>query len=448
MNSRAFFKVRHDHRFPSVGLLGKRLLMAIFLLTGGLSAKAQVSLDDCKAMARQNYPAIRQYGLIEKSRDYNVSNAAKAWLPGVSVSAVGAGFTDLFDGSQLPAAANLGMDNYLVNGSVTVNQKIYDGGQIAVKKKLLTQQAEVDKRQLDVTMYDINARVEQLFFGVLLLDEQIKQNLLLQKDLDISHKTVESMMKGGIANQSDMDAVQVEEVKARQTEGSLRTSRMSYLTMLSTFIGKKLPENTELQRPVMATKGDGAENLRPELTYYDAQLKLLDLQKDRLNANLRPTLSAFGLGAIHNKVIDYLHPGMLAGGLTLSWNIGALYTRKNDLKQLDVQRAQIEANRETFLFNNRLDKENTNGQIENLRKLIAQDDEIVRLRQSIRSKSEKKVRLGTETVNEMLRDINAVSEASQQKAIHEVQLLQEIYRLENIKGSPTPDSPLLKKESK
>ncbi|MGI6223390.1 MAG: TolC family protein [Prevotella sp.] len=393
------------------------------------SVSAQISLEECKSMARENYPAIKQYGLIERSRDYNLSNVAKGWLPSVSVSAVGAGFTDVLDANKLPAAASLDMDNYLVNGSLTVNQKIYDGGRTANQKKMLSQQAEVDKRQLDVTMYDINARVEQLYFGVLLLDEQIRQNLLLQEDLGISRKTVESMMKGGIANQSDLDAVSVEQVKAQQNEGSLRTSRKSYLTMLGTFIGKELPDNTDLKRPLDSDETMIGERKRPELHYFDAQLKLLDLQKEKLNANLRPTLSAFGFGAIHNRLIDNIHPGMLAGGLTLSWNIGALYTRKNDLHQIDVQREQIEANRETFLFNNRLDKENTNGQIENLKKLIAQDDEIVRLRQSIRSKSEKKVQLGTETVNEMLRDINAVSEASQQKAIHEVQLLQERYRL-------------------
>lgn len=434
MSNRAFFRIRRGHCFAPAGFLGRRLLAAFLLLSGCLSVSAQVSLEDCKAMARQNYPAIKQYGLIEKSRDYDVSNAAKAWLPGVSVSAVGAGFTDVIDGSQLPSGASLGLDNYLTNASVTLQQKIYDGGQIAVKKKMLAQQAEVDKRQLDVTMYDINARVEQLYFGVLLLDEQIRQNLLLQKDLGISHNTVTSMMEGGIANQSDLDAVQVEEVKARQTEASLRTSRKSYLTMLSSFIGKKLPEGTQLQRPAMTSDADGEDLQRPELTYYDAQLKLLDLQKDQLNAQLRPKLSAFALGALHNKLSDYIHPGMLAGGLTLSWNIGALYTRKNDLKKIGVQRAQVEASRETFLFNNRLERENSDGQIESLKKLIEQDDEIVRLRQSIRSKSEKKVRLGTETVNEMLRDINAVSEAQQQKAIHEVQLLQQIYNLRTLRG--------------
>jgi hypothetical protein len=48
--------------------------------------------------------------------------------------------------------------------------------------------------------------------------------------------------------------------------------------------------------------------------------------------------------------------------------------------------------------------------------------------------SEKKVQLGTESVNEMLRDINAVSEARQQQALHQIQLIKEIYAQKTNKG--------------
>ena len=120
---------------------------------------------------------------------------------------------------------------------------------------------------------------------------------------------------------------------------------------------------------------------------------------------------------------------MLAGGLTLSWNIGALYTRKNDLRKRDVERQQVESERATFLFNNRLEVESTEGNIAMLKKQLVRDDEIVRLREQIRDKSEKKVRLGTESVNEMLRDINVVSKARQQRSTHEIQLIEALYAL-------------------
>ena len=137
------------------------------------------------------------------------------------------------------------------------------------------------------------------------------------------------------------------------------------------------------------------------------------------------------MGVYHTKVTSLIHNGMLVGGLTLSWNIGALYTRKNDLQKLMVQQQQIESERATFLFNNHLEVETAEGNIAMLKKQLLRDDEIVRLREQIRGKSEKKVRLGTESINEMLRDINAVSKARQQRSTHEIQLLAALYALKN-----------------
>lgn len=415
------------------------ILFVLLIAFSSMRAIAQsLTIDECVEKAQANYPAVKQYKLIEQSRNYSMANATKGWLPQIGVSAGAYGFTDIID-NDLLNMMGVDMENYLLNGSVTLSQNIYDGGQISTSKRITQAQAEVERRQLDVTMYEIDEKVQQIFFGILMIDEQIEQNRLLQEDLSISYNSVESMMKGGIANQSDLDAIKVEQVKARQQLGSLQSSRKAYVRMLGIFIGEPLDERCTLQTPSpsMTTIRFWSEDLilRPELTYYSAQERLLDEQRKRLNSDLRPTLSAFATGMIHNSVTDMINNGILVGGLSLSWNIGALYTRKNDIQKLNLQRLTIASNRETFLFNNRLQNEDSNGAIENLKTQIEQDDEIVSLRESIRSKSEKKVESGTESVNEMLRDINAVSQARQQKALHEIQLTKEIYNLNHIRGT-------------
>lgn len=241
------------------------------------------------------------------------------------------------------------------------------------------------------------------------------------------------MIKGGIANQSDLDAILVEKVKANQQKESLTSSRKAYLRMLGVFVGKNLGENETLDKPsgLEQTHGHWGIN-RPELSLYASQNQLLDVQRKQLDTRLRPTVSLFGMGMFHTKMSDMVNNGLLAGGVSVSWNIGALYTRKNDIKKLEIQRQMNDSQREIFLFNNRLQNEETEGAIASLRKQLVQDDEIVRLRESIRSKSDKKVQLGTESVNELVRDINAVSLARTQKAQHEIQLLKEIYQQKNI----------------
>lgn len=388
-----------------------------------------LTLDECQKMAHDNYPAIKQYGMVETLRDYTVSNAAKGWLPQVNVQAGAYAFTDIINANYQMEQMGFDMKNYLASGIVSVKQNIYDGGQIAAGKEVAKAQAEVQKRQLDVTMHDINERVEQLFFGILTLDEQLRQNSILQSDLGVSSNTVKSMMKNGLANQSDQDAISVELMKAEQQADALNASRKAYLKMLGVFIGKPLSEKAQVEKPDMtlpAAKDSWGLN-RPELSFYASQNQLLDTQRKQLDTRLRPTLGFLGMGLLHTKASDIVHNGTWLGGISISWNIGALYTRKNDIRKIEVQRQRNDNQKETFLYNNRLQNEDADGHIQSLKMQLAKDAQIVTLREKIRQTNEKKVSLGTETVNELVRSINAVSMAKQQQSLHELQLLQAIY---------------------
>lgn len=428
--------------------MNRHLLLAM-VLSASLSTQA-ITLKESLQMAHDNYPAIRQYQLIEQTRDFTLENASKGWLPQVSTSAGAYAFTDPIKSNEQIARMGIDFKNYMANASVTIRQNLYDGGEIAAQKEVASAQSEVQKHQLHVSMYGINERVQQIYFSILLLDEQIVLNELHQKDLSTSEKNIRSLIKGGIANQSDLDAILVECLKLKQQKDAIVVSRQAYLQMLGVFIGKELMVSEKLEKPSMesnvlrtpeGTTSDSSSSLflaknwginRPELQYYDSQNLLIDARRKQLDTRLRPTLSLFGMGMLHSKVSDMINYGMLAGGISLSWNIGALYTRKNDIRKLEVQRQMNDIQREVFLFNNRLQNEQEYGIIASLRKQIAQDTEIISLRESIRSKSDRKVQLGTESVNELVRDINAVNLAKTQKAMHEIQLLQEIYKLKYI----------------
>ncbi len=387
-----------------------------------------LSLTEARRMAHDNYPAICQYQLIAQSRDYTLANVAKAWLPQVSVSAGAYGFTDVLKESPLTRQAGIDVKNYLANGTVSLTQSVYDGGKTAAQRRVAAAQSEVQARELDVSVYAVNERVDQLFFGLLLLNEQLKQNELLQNDLSTSEQTVRSMMQGGVAHQVDLDVVLVEQLRARQQREALAAMQTSYRRMLSVFVGTDLAADEPLEKPANAASSATWGERRPEISFYNSQNALLTAQRKQLDARLRPTVSLFGAGTAHTRVSSLLQNAMLFGGVTLSWNIGALYTRKSDLRKLDVLQAQNEAQRATFLFHNRLQNEEVSGAVASLRKQLAHDDEIVRLREEIRRLGDSRVQLGTESVNDLVRDINAVSMARAQKAQHEIELLKEIYR--------------------
>jgi len=414
----------------------KRLLILIgFLVAVSACCMAQLTLQDCRAKAHDNYPMIRQYKLIEQSRDFSVENASKGNLPQLSLSGKASYQSDV---TKIPIkiqgydVESMSRDQY--NVLMELTQNLYDGGVIASQKNIAKANADVSRGQLDVSMYDINSRIDELFFGILLLDEQLKQNRLLQEDLSVSRKNIEGMMRNGMANQTDVDAIHVEQLNTKQQESSLLTSRKSYLMLLGIFIGENLGDSTTLIRPD-SEMPQTTENLRPELQLYNAQSNLLDEQSKALDTRLRPKFSLFAQGAYGRPGLNMLKreftPYYILGA-RLTWNFGSLYTRKNDKRLIEVSRQQIESNRETFLFNTHLQTVSESQAITDLRQKLQSDDEIVALRSNIRSKAERKIENGTLTVNEMVRQINAESEAKQAKAIHEIMLLKEIYKLKNI----------------
>lgn len=388
---------------------------------------AQLSLQDCRQKAHDNYPMIKQYQLVAQTQEFNIENAAKGFLPQISVTGLAAYHTNMLKNS-LPA---VDVKSTLYGGMVEVSQNVYDGGAVASRKRLSAANANVNMEELNVSMYDINNRVDQLFFSVLLLDEQIKQNELLQWDLALSRKSVEGMMKNGIANQSDVDAIHVEQLDARQRGKSLSLQRKYYLYMLGIFINEELGEKVTLVKP-SAEVPVNMEVKRPELQQFESLSSLLKERDKALDVNLRPKLGLFATGMTGNAGLDMLHKQALMAGVKVSWNIGALYTRKNDKRLIEMDRQQVASNRETFLFNIRLQTTDEWMAVNDIKEKMKTDDEIIVLRTNIRSKAERKVENGTLTVNEMLRQINAESEARQTKALHEIQLLKEIDQLKNV----------------
>lgn len=116
-------------------------------------------------------------------------------------------------------------------------------------------------------------------------------------------------------------------------------------------------------------------------------------------------------------------------GARVSWNIGALYTRKNDKAKIRLQRESAEVGRERFLYDNQLEQIQQNENISRYRKLMEEDEEIIALRSSIRKAAESKLSHGIIDVNDLVKEINNENTARVQQTMHEIDMLKEIYDL-------------------
>lgn len=396
----------------------------------------QLSIEDCYKKAQANYPLVKQYGLIEQSREFNLSNANKGYLPQVSLSAKATyqSAVTKFPVS-LPNISIKGLNKDQYQSVVEVNQTVWDGGVISSQKKITEASSAVEKQKLDVDMYTINDRINQLFFGVLLLDEQIKQNILLQDELKRNYSQISSYVTNGIANQADLDAVKVNQLSTAQRKVELEATRKAYMEMLSAMIGEPIKENDHLIKPSDAENASLQATInRPELQLFEAQNKLFETQKSMVDSKNMPKLGLFVQGGYGNPGLNMLKneftPYYIAGA-RLTWNFGSLYTKKNDKKLLDNNQQNIAVQKETFLFNTNLKMTQQSNEIDKMKQLMRDDDEILRLRTNIKKASEVKVEHGTMSVTDLLRDINSEDQAKQSKVLHEIQLLISIYNYKN-----------------
>ena len=397
------------------------------------------TLEECQRAAENNYPLIRQYGLIDKTTELTVDNIQKGWLPQVSALAQVTYQSDVTSWPDQMKTMMTGMgidmkglrkDQYKIG--VDVNQIIYDGGAMSSQKAIAREQGSVQKAQNDISMYQIRNRVNEMYFSLLLLNEQIKLNNDLQKLLEGNERKLTSMVNGGTAAKSDLQSVKAERLNAVQQATNLTSQKQMLQRILSAFCGMEV---RDVRKPVVPYKGARKRSEhRPELTALDAQIGLLNAREKALDAAMKPKLGIFAQGYYGypglNMFEDMMsHNWSLNGiiGARLTWNIGALYTRKNDKAKLQYQRSLTESNREVFLFNNNLEQIQQNDNIERFRKLMAGDEEIISLRSAVRKSAESKLSHGIIEVTDLVREINAENAARVQMSVHEIEMLKEMY---------------------
>ncbi len=396
------------------------------------------TLEECQHAAERNCPLIRQYDLINQTTDLTVSNISKGWLPQMSASAQATYQSDVVSWpdrmQMLYQQMGLDMkglkkDQYKMG--MDINQTVYDGGVIKGKKEMARKQGEVDATQTEVTLYQVRKRVNEMYFGLLLLDEQIRLNADLQELLSANEKKISSMYKRGTAAESDYHAVKAERLKVMQQAVDLQSQKRSLKLALSAFCGIEVDS---VQKPALV---EVAQNgLRPELKMVDAQMRLADTQEKLLNATLMPKLSVFASGFYgypgYNMFEEMLrHEWSLNGivGAKLTWNIGAFYTRKNDKANVQLQREMFDVNREMFLFYNNIEQIQQREEIARYQALMTTDEEIISLRSSVRKAAESKLSHGVIDVNDLVKEINNENAARVQQSIHEIEMLKEIYNL-------------------
>lgn len=396
------------------------------------------TLQECQQAAERNFPLIVQRDLIARTADATMASIRNAWLPQISATAQATLQSDVtaWPSEMQTLIGQMGLnlkglkkDQYRIG--IDVTQTVYDGGAISSQTEVARRQADVQAAQNEVNLYAVHRRVNEMYFGLLMLDEQIRLKCDLRTLLESNENKLASKLTHGAVAESDYNKVRAERLAAEQQIDDLVAQRHTLARLLSTLCGIGVEQ---VQKPT--ANQPSAANHRPELALVDAQLRLVDAQQRSLDAALRPRISLFAQGFYgypgYNIFDDMMHHRWSFGGMIgarVSWNIGALYNRRSDKTKLQLQRLQAENSRNLFLLDNQLDSMQHSENIDRYRKQAQADNEIITLRSKVRKAAESKLQHGIFDVDDLVKEINNENAARIQQAVHELQMLKEIYDL-------------------
>lgn len=410
-------------------------LIVIFLMSS--TVHGQIALEDCHTKARENFPLIKQYELIERSKEYTLSNANKAYLPQLDITIIGGVISGLPSFSPPGGESSSSVDFNMIN-VIQLNQVIWDGGITKAKKGIIEANAEMEKADLEVSLFSLEERVNNLFFGVLLIDEQISQLEILKSTLLRNRKRVEIAVENGTAYNSDIDEIQVEVINADQKMEELNSNRRAYINVLAAMIGTPISPTERLSRPVAEESFLSLDNNRPELQLFQHKEFLIESQSKIEKSMLYPKVGLLGFGTFIQPGADFGTSklnNIFVGGLSLNWSLGGLYKNGNNKKLTEINMQKVQVQRETFLFNNNLELAQTKLELEKYKALLEQDREILVLKTRIKNAYEVKYENGISTMTDLLNRTNDESAAMQNLIVHEIQYLMKAYEYKNKTGN-------------
>jgi len=408
----------------------KRWLLSMMVFSNLVSAQTvdKLTLSQTYDLAQKNYPVIKQKALVEQTANITIENLQKGFLPQLTVNGQATyqshvtGFNISFGGINIQAPDK---DQYKVVGDL--NQLIYDGGVIRQQKVAAHLNADVQQQQVEVELYQLKDRVNQVYLSILFLDEEIKQANLTKQDILSGIKRVAVQVKNGVALRSGLNQLQAQLLQNDQRTIELKETRKGLIQTLALFLNQSLNEETIVfERPVVNVNADSSIS-RPELKLYNDQSSLALHQSKLITSKNLPRVSLFAQGGYGKPGLDFLKNESVwfyTGGVRFTWPFGGLYTIKKEKQQTEVNKEMIDVQKETFILNTNTTLKKQWSEIEKYIQIEGRDEEIIDLREQVKKASLAQLENGVITADDYLRMVNEEDQARQSLIIHQIQLLQ------------------------
>lgn len=404
----------------------KRLLF-ILLSFGPLLVSAQqvLTLEECYALARKNYPLAKQTALLEEKTQSEIAILEKGKLPKLDFNAQATYQSDVI---ELPLAIPNSTieppnkDQY--RATLDANQLIYNGGNIAANTKLKTAELAAQQQQVVVNLYTLKSRINQNYFSVLLFQEQEKLLLSKMEVLDARLKEINTGVKYGAVLPASEQVLKAEQLKLEQQLSQINFDKQKALKNLSLLVFQQLDSNTILAKPAIFIAPE-IESQRPELELFNLQEKQLETSKEVISKSNFPKLLGFAQAGYGNpglNMLDNSFQDFYMVGLKLNWNIFDWGKTKEQKQTVDISKEIVSTEKETFLLNNEMQQKEAESDIDKYEAMLRKDSEIIELREKVLQATTSQLQNGAITSSEYITELNNLFEAKIDQQLHELQL--------------------------
>ncbi|MEC3965720.1 TolC family protein [Flagellimonas halotolerans] len=407
----------------------KRLFFLLIFLIIPLLSQAQltISLDECLRLVKVNYPLTKQSTMLADQARLDIEAIKKDRLPTLNLNGQATYQSEVTSlGGQLPNSTIVPPNKDQYRTTLDVNQLIYHGGMIDASVKAKKTKSAIEQQELEIILYGLKNRVNQLYFSLLLLQEN--QDLLQAKESQLTARLeeVKAGVKYGTLLSSSADALEVELLKIQQNNTELALSKTELLQQLSLIIGTDLRPQVVLQRPEVFPVIPDQTSKRPELLLFELQKSQVDLSSDLLERSKLPKISAFAQGGYGNpglNMLDNTFNSFFMTGVKLNWNVFDWSKNRKKRQSLQINRDLVGSQKETFELNNNFELVKLQSEIDKMEELIQYDEQIIPRFEKMVKTAESQLKNGVITSSAYITEFTNLYEAKSNLALHKTQKL-------------------------
>jgi len=427
------------------------LIICLFFTANLLIGQDSISLQDCYDFTMKNHPIIQQKGIYSEISEKNIKNINSNYLPNFSISGQATYQSDVTSFNiEMPTIPGIGktpspqtptvnQDQYKITADV--NQVIYNGGIINISKELENTDFKVKTKEVEVNFYKIKQNINEVYFNILILQENIIALNLLKSDINDKILSVSSGVKNGILMQSNLNILKAELLKIEQTIIDIEYNKYALLEVLSRLTSMNFDNNSILSLPNVnmfsLEKNDTVLN-RPEIELFKLNKQKIEVSNKLIQSKYTPSLFGFaqlGYGNPGLNMISNSFDSFYIVGAKLSWDIINWNKNKRDSQILKLNSSLIDNNIQIFIKNNNIELAKSKADIEKFESLISKDNDIIALRENITKSYVSQLENGIITANDYITEKNEETKAKINLSTHKIQLVKSKINYKTIMGN-------------